>query len=233
MEELRIAAVIPGRITYNPESFEFLQRLSEKNNLTFFFSINLPFINKQAQSFITEFGLKENQYSVEQTIFPEYLESLASSQDIFLKSYTMNIKLIYSHQYHSKKCLDLITAFEKENNIVFDGILKIRSDILSSEIFSIGNFESNKCFIPQGYDWLGGINDNIAYGNKDIMKLYLSMVDILEDYMIKGINLHPENLLREYLSKTQIQVFRFSFQYTLDLTRYEQEKDPSWLLPFS
>jgi hypothetical protein len=231
MNPLKIAAIISGRITYNKECFEYLKQLAAHNNITFFVSLNLPHLNKQAKAFVDEFSLGPLQYNLEQPVCPDYVQYFNAAQHEYNSRCSPFIKNIYSHHYHSKRCLELIQAYELKNHLTFDGILKIRPDIQASDCFTISYLDTHTCYIPHEHDYEGGINDQIAYGDRTTMTIYLSLVDCIESMVKAGVLLHPETLLKHHLAAHSIDIKRFPFEYSLDPTRKEQEFQKDWLDP--
>jgi hypothetical protein len=63
-------------------------------------------------------------------------------------------------------------------------------DALAHEPLNLDLVKENKTavFIPEGFDHCGGINDQIAYGAYEPMRVYLntldSIINILENYWV-------------------------------------------------
>jgi hypothetical protein len=123
-----------------------------------------------------------------------------------------NHRNVYSMFYHNKKCMDMINA----SNMHFDVVVKYRGDIhdVNSE-FIIEMPNENTIYIPQGADW-GGINDQIAYGNKESMTKYSECVNKMIDYCKSNTRYHPETLLLRHIQEMNLFVKRFNYHYFLN-----------------
>jgi hypothetical protein len=70
------------------------------------------------------------------------------------------------------------------------------------------------CIPNEKYDY-GGINDQIAIGNKKTMSLYLSLYSDLLNILASNINLHPETVLLHFLQKNNSKLHRFYIDYEI------------------
>ena len=111
-----------------------------------------------------------------------------------------------------KKCIEMIS----DSGINYDVILRYRTEIQSSSLFEIDlNELTDKTgnaivFIPSQDDW-NGINDKIAYGNLNSMKVYTELYDHLVEYFTTDPrNIHPETVLLYHLHRKNINIKRFS-----------------------
>ena len=103
------------------------------------------------------------------------------------------------------------------NNIKYDLVISARCELLFEhkiDLQSIVNdVQNNFLCIPSGYDWLGGINDHIAFGNMETIKIYTNLFKHIINILDTGIIFHPETLLRKYLEKTGVNIKRPEIQY--------------------
>jgi hypothetical protein len=75
-------------------------------------------------------------------------------------------------------------------------------------------------YVPQGADW-GGLNDQIALGSRETMRVYCDCVDaIIPMCQQEGVTWHPETLLRAYIARIKLPVERFAFPYQLHRNRH-------------
>ena len=73
-----------------------------------------------------------------------------------------------------EKSYELMLKYEEENNIKFDIILRIRSDVIFKTPLDLSIYEMNKIYIPKFHYW-DGINDRLAFGPSNLMKIYMKM----------------------------------------------------------
>ena len=59
----------------------------------------------------------------------------------------------------------MMENYEKENNITFDYILRVRSDVIFKEPIILDTFSLDKIIVPNFHFWLV-INDRFAVGNR-------------------------------------------------------------------
>ena len=111
-----------------------------------------------------------------------------------------------------------------KNHFIYDVIIYFRIDILSEDIFSIPTIiENNTIYIPIGYDFEGGLNDQLAYGDYNSMKIYCNLYNFVESYNTHGIPYHPEILLKYHLNCHVVRIERFNYNYTLNKKRQDYD----------
>lgn len=126
----------------------------------------------------------------------------------------------YNMYYHNLNAFNLIETYMNTHNIVYDIIIKYRADItVTNDTIKIDKCMDNTIYIPEGSDWDGGINDQIAYGNFNSMKKYSNLVNNIKQLCTNGIAFHPETLLRAHLLDQKLTVRRFPFKYVLNSCR--------------
>ena len=116
------------------------------------------------------------------------------------------------HFINKKRVFSLLEKHIEKNNISYDIILSLRVDIILKNKF---DFKNEDCiYIPIGCDYRNGINDQIAYGNFDVMKKYNNIYDNMINLLEDGCLLHPETLNRENIKSLNIN--RFDLNYRLN-----------------
>jgi hypothetical protein len=124
------------------------------------------------------------------------------------------ISMYYNHS--------LAIPFIEDNDVVVLG----RTDIVCDSMDEISKIcilatQHDTLFIPYGQDYRSGINDQIAIGNGRVMKIYLACFHRMIYYVIKeNVLFHPETLLKYHIQKSQLQVQRFHFPYSLNKNRH-------------
>ena len=97
-----------------------------------------------------------------------------------------------------------------ENKDDYDIIISYRLDL---HAFNYMNYEINNLLnIPIGENYEGGCNDQIAYGNYNIMSTYMNLYTHLQDILSICL-MHPETILINYIRKFNIILNRFEHLY--------------------
>ena len=125
-----------------------------------------------------------------------------------------NINNVLSMLYKIKKCNDLKNEYENQKNIKYDATIRYRSDILMKEDLLIRNIENNSIYFPE-YGNFGGICDQMAFGNTEMMNIYSSLFDKIENYLYEGLPLNPEKLLLHHIKSKSIKINRFFSKFVL------------------
>jgi hypothetical protein len=201
-----IAVCIVGRIRayeVNIDSFKkFNNILSEKYNVYYFCSLNYKRdkYHIDFEHFIRPYGVR--------SFFNYEFHNLGTLGK--LSSY-IHMRRMCSMFYNQKRCLDMII----DSAIKFDIVLKWRSEICFTSEFKINdveNIKDNTVYVPNCCDW-GGLNDQVAYGNLNTMKLYSDLYNNLNIY--NTVRCHPETLLKHHVNFCKINIERFQFGYFL------------------
>ncbi len=129
---------------------------------------------------------------------------------------------VYSMFYHNKLAFDMI------NKQTFDIVMKYRTDVLLNDnlkLSPVKQLKENTIYIPKKHNFIG-INDQIAYGNYESMRLYCLCVDNLLEICDSGIIYNPEKILQEHLKLCNINICKFIFNYRL-VRRNSLKKNPN------
>lgn len=86
----------------------------------------------------------------------------------------VGIKGYIQQLYGIEQSFIMMEQYEKENDIVFDVILRCRSDVIFTEPVYINKYDLNNIIVPF-FNTCHGINDRFAFGNRNIMKVYMNM----------------------------------------------------------
>ena len=204
MTSNNIAVCLVGRIRgyeNNKSSFEsFTSELQKKfDNVYFFVSLNSSRdqYHKDFETYINNLTHRKCQFRYENFNLGH------------LENTTYNtMRNMTSMFYNQFKCMEMIY----NHNLHFNIVVKWRTEISFREMFQFENtLEKQTVYIPSDFDW-GGINDQIAYGDFESMKLYSDLFKHLLDYI--HIRAHPETLLQHHLNK-YVKIERFRFPYHL------------------
>ena len=132
--------------------------------------------------------------------------------------------------YNNMKAFEMIEDHQNEHGFVYDIVIKYRADILPDDVMDILDVEAGYLYIPEGRDWVmdsryGALNDLIAYGDTEVMKVYSSLYRYLEEYLVnEHVIFHPESLLYYHLQKNNMldRIKRFPFHFCLNENRLVQ-----------
>lgn len=73
-----------------------------------------------------------------------------------------------------ERSFEMVEKYEKQNNITFDYILRIRHDVLFIEKINFAELVPDRLNIPYFHKWFG-LNDRFAFGPRDMMVIYMKM----------------------------------------------------------
>lgn len=149
-------------------------------------------------------------FSVEECAIPEHWGFVGK------KTQWNNYNTV-SMYFHNKRAF--IVLLERVPDV--DIVLKYRSDIITNQKLELpSSVSSNTIYVPDSNQWKG-INDQIAYGDKESMKIYCGVYDKIEEYVKKNhVSFHPETLLLHHLKTENIKVETFNYKYHLNPKRY-------------
>lgn len=210
---MKIAVLLTGRICNNlklniyNENINTLKLLGD--DLTFFVSINKSVNNQEyTQKFVNDLNITNDQINIEQTQEPQELYNYPKQKETIYHN-------AYSMFYHNKRSFQLMEQYQIKHNIKFDVIIKFRGDLKSTQQFPIETPLNNlTVYIPKNFDW-SGINDQIAYGDFESMKIYSNCVDHILDYCKNNIIFHPETILKHHLNTNNLNIKRVKYEYNI------------------
>lgn len=115
-----------------------------------------------------------------------------------------------SMQYSIFKANELKKEYEKENNMVFDWVIRMRTDsdfrYEKLDLYTLDH-ELN---IPSGEDWGdNSINDQFAIGTSHAMNLYSDLYNNFHYY--QSVKYYPERILHSHLNKMNLTPNRIDF----------------------
>ena len=184
---MKIAIFISGRLLgYKEYLIPLLENLNQRYDIKLFLSINSE-IDDEACKLLNKY--KGTFYFNPYKMPLDYVKNKINNKD-----YVLNNNFRYNQLsmfYNDKNNFNLIEQYEKENDIEFDILCKLRPDISFRNpiIFKILNKNDkilvNKHIIPirhWGHIYMDTpllISDNFAYGNKKTMYHYTNAYDFL------------------------------------------------------
>jgi hypothetical protein len=120
------------------------------------------------------------------------------------------------HFINKNRVFSLLEQYVNKSNVHYDCVVSLRIDCLFQSKFIFNNLKDHTVYIPSGYDYVdNAINDQVAYGKIDVMKIYNSInpVFLLE----KKLSIpHPESLTYANICFYNLNIERPIIQYHLD-----------------
>jgi len=107
-----------------------------------------------------------------------------------------------------------VTQLWKNNNITYDAILYLRPDVIYYKPLLLSYFyplENNTILLPNFEEW--PINDRLAIGPPDVMKIYGERFLDAYEYSLSN-QLHTETYLNYILNKNKIIIKKIHFRFS-------------------
>ena len=210
---MKIAVLVFGRLNKCEETYSnIMSQLDPENNkLDFFMSSDNspePFFEKFKELY------KPIYYTNEQIIDTYDLEKYPKHPRVVSNVYNMT-----RHFINKKRVFDLFEKYINENKMLnkdinYDIVLSLRIDTLFlSKLVFVEKCKENTIYIPEGSDHLG-TNDQLAYGNIDVMRKYMNIIMCCNFYLDNKYTIpHPESLTRTNIIYNNIDLARFYLAY--------------------
>jgi hypothetical protein len=121
-------------------------------------------------------------------------------------------KNILSMYYKINRCGEMV----KDSNVDYDLILRLRSDILFSEDLILQLPKENTIYSPIKSSWNQSMNDQIIYGNKEVMGIYYNLYNKLPEIWMGWVShATPEALLYRHMENNNISMESQDINYDL------------------
>lgn len=147
----------------------------------------------------------------------EYTDSLRNKICFNEKKYEQNkrpetvINNFFSSTYTLHECNKLRLNYQKNNNIDYDVILRIRSDYYFIDYIKNSQLESAKrgeILIPNEWDFKEvhplAISEPIALSNNFSMNKYCELYNYIDDYFNNGIMFHTETYVGVHINRMNL-----------------------------
>ena len=137
----------------------------------------------------------------------DFFTSLKEVKNFKILQYPNKINHI-SMFYSIFQSNNLKSSFEKDNNIIFDVVYRMRfdSEISNPNLLIKEKIENNTIFIPTPLKDYGGINDQFAFGSSDALDKYSNLYNSIDNFNPYQNN--PEQILKAYLKTQDIKINR-------------------------
>jgi len=204
---MRIAVLVFGRLNRCDEHYENIMESLGDNELDFFVSSDNP-DEALLQDFIRLYK-------------PKSCNTNAISYNYDLSKYPGKrvetiIDTMTRHFINKNRVLELLEEYIDKTKVEYDCVLSLRVDCVFKNKFNFDSFQENTIYIPYGCDFIeNAINDQLAYGNIEVMRKYNSInpVELLE----KGLSIpHPESLNFANIKFHKLLVQRPNIEYFLE-----------------
>jgi hypothetical protein len=86
-----------------------------------------------------------------------------------------DVKLIYYQLKQFQSVFNMVKEYEKDNNMTFDYVMRLRPDLEFNSIFNWDLFEDS--IITPSEDHFRGYNDRFAIGPRNLMEVYMNRLD--------------------------------------------------------
>ena len=126
-----------------------------------------------------------------------------------------NLDTMTRHFINKQRVFNLLEEYIKTTEKQYDVVVSIRTDLKIHSKFNFNRIHPNTIYIPRGNDFINhAINDQIAYGTYDVMKLYMNVINNCDDILKRGKSIpHPESLTLANLELNNIKIVRVGFVY--------------------
>lgn len=203
---MKIAILFSGRIfKFRNHYNNIMENIVQGHDADFFLS-HSPELDEDLESFceiyepvatcndpIPEFDF--TQYPV----FPEF---------------TTNRRNITSMLYNRIRVFNLLDEYIKKTRIHYDCIVSYRFDLFSYNKLDY-KIEPNILYIPEGSDYCSGINDQVAYGTYEQMKIYMNAFNHIDTILLTTGIIHPESINKDNLLLHNVVIQRTTFDYEI------------------
>jgi hypothetical protein len=114
--------------------------------------------------------------------------------------------------YGVYKSNQLKIDYEKENNFIYDIVIRCRPDIYFDSILDIQKI-NGICFPKFGN--YSGLNDQFAFGDSHSMNLYSKLYENLDMHFDSGCLWHPETMLKYNINYYNIPIHRTDIKFRI------------------
>jgi hypothetical protein len=204
---MRIAVLVFGRLNRCTDHYENIMESLGDNEIEFFVSSDNP-----DESLLKDFIrlYKPKMYNHSPITYHYDLSKYPG------RRYETRLDIMTRHFINKNRVLSLLEEYIETNGVEYDCVLSLRVDCVFKHGILFDSIEENTIYIPNGFDWVeNGINDQIAYGNLEVMRKYNSInpVELLE----KGLSIpHPETLNCANIKYHKLLIQRPEIEYFIE-----------------
>jgi hypothetical protein len=206
---MKIAVLIYGRLNLSSTSYEYIiNSLSNYDSVDFFCSSdNSDEIH--LREFITKYKPLDYINDKINTDEHKYMYSFPAASET-------NIDSMIRHFINKNRVYNLYLKYIETHNKHYDIIMYLRADLKIYDKFDFQNPKENIIYIPEGNDWRHGVNDHIAYGNQNVMKIYSNLIYNCRTLLSNNLSyVHPETITTMNFKYNGLTIVRFVLKYDI------------------
>lgn len=142
-------------------------------------------------------------------------------RDIYEKNKRLEVFVqgLLRQLYCLKTCNSLKIQYEKENNFVYDIVVRVRPDILlinnSCLEKNIKSWDMKNYVYTTDHDDHHGYNDRFYFSNSENIDFLSNRLDLLDMYMDMGGIFHYETFFKFCIHYKELQIARSNMEFTL------------------
>jgi len=201
---MRIAVLVYGRLNKCVEHYEnIMEMIGKQHDIDFFLSSD-----NSSESLLNDFIqlYKPKMYNNDQTHYDYDISKYTTT----ITGFVCNYHNITCHFINTNRVFLLLEEYINKEKVEYDVVISLRIDLVFRNHFNFDIIQNNTVYIPYGFDYRG-INDQMAYGNIDVMKKY-NCIDVLYLLEQKLSIPHPETLNRANIEFHHLEVEKSEFR---------------------
>jgi hypothetical protein len=129
-----------------------------------------------------------------------------------------NISNMTRHFINKHRAFQMLEEHIRRTATEYNAVISLRIDLVFQNNIKLTQFEPNTIYIPEGNDFVNnGINDQLAIGSFQVMKLYSNIYYNSFRMLQLGMTIpHPETLNYANIVHNNINIQRFTLKYHIE-----------------
>ena len=211
----RIAVLFVGRVKFYEKSLEWWKKkIVPKYDVDFFCSVN-GIRDEYHEKFVSDFGVKYAE-------FGEFDTSGSYGLSLYKHASGVAPMNLLSMFYNLENGMRMIGERELDAG-AYDAVVYARADMVVDEDLGLDiafPLDENVVHVPEGGDYLDGLNDQFAYGTSGGMRAYGRVYGLIPELCTScgkhNTLFHQETILSKALNLQNIETRRFEFPFSLN-----------------
>jgi len=199
---MKLAILIAGRILHFKKHYNNIMENIVQNNEVDFFLSHSPELDEDVESFRALYHPKTLN---NEEIIPFYIDE--KYQHVNRHNCT---RMIYNRQ----RVFNDFKEYSTNHNVQYDLIINYRMDTFAFNKLDYNwfiNSNENNIYIPLGDDHgILCVNDQMAFGNMNVMEKYFSIYNNINEYLQEGCRFVGEDLVYHCIQKNNINLIRLN-----------------------
>ncbi len=118
--------------------------------------------------------------------------------------------------YKRHRVNELKKRWEFQKNIKYDLVILARFDLEILETPNITFLKQNSIYIPEGFDFSGGLNDLLAISDSDGINYYTDLYNRMYNYRVEaGVHFSAHAILKHHLDISYLSIERFLLNFKI------------------